>query len=489
MKNKIKIIIIGLTLFISVFLIQKSYALDIDESTYGQFYGIDTAEWNIGAPSSFALSQTFGNNFEGTINKLKISTHVSVNGYSVARHSLCVSAIYNTSTVCSGGTRYDAISSTTISGYLIEYTFPSFTITPDQYLSYTYSFPGSLIAGLNDYFYDGANIERYSEGECTATVGGIHQNCGNLKDIYFAFDTSISREIGITFPTNALITPDFLFWSVGVGDVSTTSYSRSIYLQYSTSSVFSTSTTDIIRISNSNKNFRATLIKTKTLAQATTTRWYARARLYDATTSVALSSTIYFDVYPTSTAAIIPGLEGLEILGTGGRLNTDLGCGIRKGTSTPIWQSFIPDLSPDTLFCYIREAGMKIGAFLFIPDKIFLDGLQSELQSYQNTFPFSLYFNVIGGYQSAINTHNVATTTPIILSIQGLKGENLILMSLNSSTLKTAITVATTTTQFGQNQACNSSCAQNRINNLFLPIKISIWIACGLKIVAMILTA
>jgi hypothetical protein len=126
------------------------------------------------------------------------------------------------------------------------------------------------------------------------------------------------------------------------------------------------------------------------------------------------------------------------------------------------------------------------GQFLFTPQSNYTLGLTNAIESYQNVFPFSLYFSVLNGVIGSVNSSNVSTTSTLSMSVLGLNGSYINLGSLTSSTDVTAFTTGVISNDVGNVPACDTDCATEKVNNLFSILIMLIWLTCGLNLVRMV---
>jgi len=180
-----------------------------------------------------------------------------------------------------------------------------------------------------------------------------------------------------------------------------------------------------------------------------TTTWYAKFILYDYATS-----TYYGNVITSSTVisySINSVNEPNVMECTPAEDWTDIGGGLRYGLCSA-------------------------GIFLFYPSEESMTNLGDKFSSFQDVFPFNLYFGI--AEQFATSTANQsATSTPLQLKISNWSGGNVTLFSASSSFWETIFTT----------DDCNSACATATKNRIFDFMKMVVWLSTSLIILGMII--
>lgn len=125
-------------------------------------------------------------------------------------------------------------------------------------------------------------------------------------------------------------------------------------------------------------------------------------------------------------------------------------------------------------------------ALVFIPQAQNLEELKTQINSYNNIFPFSLYFQTLGTFQTGVNNAYNNTTSSLQLNIRNLDGTNRTLITLTSTTLKDALTTNDYNSIFGTHAGCNSTCANNIVNSIHSWIKTGVWIITGVTLASMV---
>jgi len=288
---------------------------------------------------------------------------------------------------------------------------------------------------------------------CPGTIPAI----GTCFALYQNETSSILSTGSITpvVPLNLESTPDFNNWVFNYNNPNTgTGNSTQISINYGTSSI---ENIDIEYNLPTGEQTQINIFKNNTLATGTWTAYVGLINTFE--TSSTQTNTIL-----TSTTITFTITEGLFRGSTSGHL--DLACGDIADTIQKYW-------------CYILDYTIR-------PHLDYKTMISNSLAKFKQIFPFSIYFAISDPINEVLADGNIATTTTLGLSLKGLNGSNFTMATLTSSTLKNAFTVSPYTTQFGSSTGCDSACAQDKVDNLFMPIKMGGWILTGMKIVAMI---
>lgn len=186
--------------------------------------------------------------------------------------------------------------------------------------------------------------------------------------------------------------------------------------------------------------------------------YYARARVTELSTStsanVISSGIISFNILPNGLA---PGVKGNSLqCGT-----LDYGC--------TFWQYF-----------------MNAMQFIMLPTPSSVNALLNSFLNFRNVFPFSIYFNIVGNFETVITNSNATTTNTLSINIPNLNGTTKTITVLTSSTLKNVLTQNSVTNQFGTTPTCNSTCATTAVNNIFTVLRYIIWIPTAITAIMII---
>jgi len=456
--------------FISLFLAGLTFSYNLTRAattTISQTYSIDYDTISAALPQRYTI-QTLGNGYTGIINELTVQW---TNTSAEPLFSICVATTSTRPSGSCGGasyTRYDPISSSSITGQT-KYKYTDISITSDKYLSITIQ----PIGATDTKIYGNAQ-NRFINGACysTSTTNSPYTSdtCDTLNDLYFYISLGYAP-ITFVVPNPNSETPDFAYWTIAVQNAATTTETRSLIINYATTTtLIETPTTNTLQdiitgypLNSYSADFVYIMPKTNSIANNATTTWFAQALLYNLNTLIGSSDITTFYIQPSSTGYI------------GGSIGGDL-YPTKITTSTVEYPKQTQRCEFTDILCHISNLWATFYNLMILPIPQARIDLRNAIYQFQSIPPFSYYFTTLGVVRDASNNYNVATTTTLALTIQGLKGENLSLVTINSSTLKTAITVTTSTTIFGTQQACNGACATARINNLYFPLKMITWI-------------
>lgn len=492
--NKKIIIGISLAVLLTSISITKTYANE------AQLYESDTQ--NLGSQQRIHVSQTFGNGYTTPITQIIVHnfgqdfTDSVKNTTSNVATYICFSPTYTTSTACTTGTKYAPITISTTSIYAT-YTFSTATPTSTTYISYIHI---TAVSGspFNVGTLKGSTSDRYPKGECSYSTNAdpTIQTACSLKDIYFQLttqnETDFSQQNFISFlhPTNGITTKDFENWVIGLGNLaSTTTYY--IKIDYQSYGNNTSTRPDYTSFTGSTSSIWAFPKGTNLLPTISGNTWLWNATASIATdinfTNLMAQESISFSVneYATTSPTTYQEYAGIENPYVAGAIAYD-----KKQRELEDCNKYTIGLFSSTtveaVMCQILQSGASFVNYLFTPPQFALNNLKLELERYKNIFPFSIYFAILGDIKDASSIYNSATSTTLNLNVQTLSGESLRLVTIDSSTLKTAFTNTTTATRFGNLPACNTACAQAKVDTLHLPLKIAIWFTTGITIIAMI---
>lgn len=329
-------------------------------------------------------------------------------------------------------------------------------------------------------------------------------NCNNGENLTLTTSNPLSPIINTVFPANNQYVQPFDKIVIGGNNLTSTD-NYHVFTSYyipQVSPTYNIYTNDVTgdQIQNTGITANFGIPDPNYLQAGTSTAIYITQELYDWTLGgylVASNTQIFYLYYPTASSTywtVTANGTSSANYSTSSQLNpyysvpnNDVSATTTAACSqwnTP--SSGIFDIGNGMLY-----AGCQLINIVFVPSKTFSTALQNAINGFQGIFPFNLYFSIVGGVQSDLYTNATSTpTTTLTLSTMGLHGEQLNLINVSSTFLASALTTATQTSPFGGTiSECDTTCATEKVNNAYLPIKIGVWIIAGIKIVAMITTA